>query len=61
MYSVPSSQGEGRFKERIDRFINLEWGIVTVIIIAFISEIKLFAAAVDPTRLKMSNLSRLRK
>jgi hypothetical protein len=62
IYCVQSRQGEVGFEERISRFINLGWGIVTVIIlIVFVREVKLFAAA-DLTRLKMrSNLSRLRK
>jgi hypothetical protein len=57
IYCAPSRQGEGGFEQRISRFINL--GVI--ILVAFVREVKLFAAA-DLTRLKMrSNLSRLRK
>ena len=50
---IPSRQGEGRFEQRISRFIKLGWGIVTVIILAvFTKDVKLFAAAASLTRLK---------
>jgi hypothetical protein len=57
IYCALSRQGEGGFEQRISRFINL--GVI--ILVAFVREVKLVAAA-DLTRLKMrSNLSRLRK
>ena len=57
-----SSEGEDRFKQRTGHFINLGWGIITVIIlVVFVREVKLFTAT-DLTRLKMrSNLLTLRK